>query len=75
MGSPRKWRRRSARFLCRVSESFGPTLEEWLSEASPGKRERLSFLLTELGLADEPAGTIRYQLLHRVASAVVTADQ
>jgi hypothetical protein len=26
-------------------------------------------------LADEPAGTIRYQLLHRAASAVVTADQ
>lgn len=59
----------------KVSESFGPTLEEWQSEASPGKKERLSFLLRTLGLKATPAGAIRYQLLHRAASAVVTGEQ
>ena len=59
----------------KVSESFGPTLEEWLCEASSGKRERLSFLLRMLGLDAAPPGAIRYQLLHRAASAVVTGEQ
>jgi hypothetical protein len=59
----------------KVHESFGPTLEEWQSEASPGKRKRLSFLLRTLGLDAAPAGAIRYQLLHRAASAIVTGEQ
>jgi hypothetical protein len=40
-----------------VSESFGPTLGEWLSEASPGKESRLKFLLRTLGLLQEPANS------------------
>lgn len=59
----------------KVSESFGPTLEQWRSEASPGKEERLSFLLRTLGLSTPPPGTVRYQLLHRVASAIITGEQ
>jgi hypothetical protein len=59
----------------KVRESFGPTLEEWRKDASPGKQERLSFLLETLGLANTPAGTTRYQLLHRAASAVIVGDQ
>lgn len=59
----------------KVNESFGPTLDEWRSEASPGKEERLSFLLRSLGLGTVPAGSIRYQLLHRAASAIITGEQ
>ena len=59
----------------KVNESFGPTLDEWCSEASPGKEERLSFLLRSLGLGAVPAGAIRYQLLHRAASAIITGEQ
>jgi hypothetical protein len=29
----------------KVSESFGPTLGEWLGDTSPGKKSRLRFLL------------------------------
>jgi hypothetical protein len=59
----------------KVNESFGPTLGQWLNEASRGKRTRLHFLMRALGLAAEPAGAIRYQLLHRTASAVITGEQ
>jgi hypothetical protein len=59
----------------KVGESFGPTLDEWRSEASPGKKKRLRFLLGSLGLATVPEGTIRYQLLHRAASAIITGEQ
>lgn len=59
----------------KVNESFGPTLGEWKPESSPGKRERLQHLLRVLGLAAEPAADIRYQLLHRAASAIITGEQ
>jgi len=58
----------------KVSESFGPTLGDWRDEASAGKEERLSFLLRTLGLSDVPNGGIRYQLLHRAASALITGE-
>lgn len=59
----------------KVNESFGPTLGEWRHDASDGKKARLLFLLDTLGLAHEPADSIRYQLLHRAASAVITGEQ
>ena len=59
----------------KVSESFGPALEGWLYDSSSGKRKRLSFLLRSLGLSTTPDGTIRYQLLHRAASAIITGEQ
>lgn len=59
----------------KVSESFGPTLGEWRRDASPGKDERLRFLLRTLGLNAHPVDAIRYQLLHRAASAVITGEQ
>lgn len=59
----------------KVKESFGPTLDEWHSEASSGKKERLSFLLRSLALEKLPEGSIRYQLLHRAASAIITGEQ
>jgi hypothetical protein len=59
----------------KVSESFGPTLDEWRNDASPGKESRLKFLLSILGLTQSPAGSIRYQLLHRAASSLITGEQ
>jgi len=60
----------------KVEESFGPTLHEWLVDASPGKDRRLGFLLRTLGLLDEPPHSkTRYQLLQRAASALIVAEQ
>jgi hypothetical protein len=62
----------------KVSEPFGPTVQEWLQEdrigappASHGKHECLSFIRTLLGLPH--LNDTRYQLLHRSASAVLEA--
>ena len=57
----------------KVSEPFGPTLEDWRKDASLGKEKRLSFICKALGLNHSPVDSIRYQLLHRTASAVVEA--
>jgi hypothetical protein len=61
----------------KVEESFGPLLGEWLADTTPGsgKPERLSFLLETLGLTKQPGNDIRYQLLHRAASAVLAGEQ
>ena len=59
----------------KVSESFGPTLEEWRKGASAGKTERLAHIKGKLGLANNPPPGIRYQLLHRAASAVIEAER
>jgi predicted lysophospholipase L1 biosynthesis ABC-type transport system permease subunit len=39
------------------------------------KESRLQFLLSTLGLTENPPGSVRYQLLHRAASAVITGEQ
>lgn len=59
----------------KVKESFGLRLGEWQQDASPGKKERLNFLVKLLGLDRTPSGSIRYQLLHRAASAIITGEQ
>ena len=59
----------------KVNESFGPTLHRWIGEGSPGRQERLRFLMRLLGLRSQPQGAIRYQLLHRAASAIITGEQ
>ncbi|MBA3927988.1 MAG: hypothetical protein C0521_00215 [Xanthomonas sp.] len=58
----------------KVSEPFGPTIQEWQTEPSPGKTARLSFLLSLLGLSSVP-DNVRYQLLHRTASAIIEAQR
>jgi hypothetical protein len=58
----------------KVDEPFGPTLAERQSEQSAGAAVRLTFLLECLGLGDVP-GSVRYQLLHRAASAIIAAQQ
>jgi hypothetical protein len=56
----------------KVNEDFGPLVEEKRKEASPGQSARLEYLRQLLGLSSLP-DSIRYQLLHRTASALLTA--
>lgn len=58
----------------KVDEPFGPTVAEWLINASPGKLERLKFLCGLLGIEECP-GDVHYQLLHRTGSALVEAER
>lgn len=59
----------------KVSEPFGPSIGEWFQDASDGKKQRLSYLCSQLGLDDSLPENIRYQLLHRTASAVIEAKR
>ena len=57
----------------KVDEEFGPTLGAKRQEPSPGQVERLQYLHTVLGLAQPLSDHMRYQLVHRTASAILTA--
>lgn len=57
----------------KVAEPFDKLVTEWLAEASAGKQARLAFLCATLGLEVEQVTSIRYQLLHRAASAILEA--
>ncbi|MEQ8652418.1 MAG: hypothetical protein RIC87_08140 [Kiloniellales bacterium] len=59
----------------KVAESFGESLGRWRSKTSPGKEVRLAAICDYLGLDREPPPSIRYQLLHRTAAAVVEAKR
>jgi hypothetical protein len=59
----------------KVNEPFDKTIGEWKLDISPGKEERLQFLSAVLGLASPIPDSIRYQLLHRAASAVIEAER
>ncbi len=60
----------------KVTEAFGPRVDEWRKDDRGGKTERLGFLLTTLGLTVERLpDDLRYQLLHRTASAVIEAQR
>ncbi len=58
----------------KVNEFLGPTVEEWMDGASPGKVQRLRFICKLLGL-EPPPPELRYQLLHRTAAAVIEAQR
>lgn len=57
----------------KVDEPFGPTLAEKKSGATPGQLERIAYLEKELGRKAPFGNEIRYQLLHRTVSALLTA--
>lgn len=59
----------------KVAEAFGPTVKEWRADASSRKAERLEFLVGKLGLTGLVTDPIRYQLLHRSASAIIEAER
>jgi len=58
----------------KVDETFGPTVGERRADASDGSTERLAYVLACLGLNGVP-DSVRYQILHRAASAVLVADE
>lgn len=57
----------------KVGEDFGPTIGEWKKNASVGKQERMAYLLDVLNLSSSFPDDIRYQLVHRTASALIEA--
>ena len=57
----------------KVDEKFGETVSEWNPEKSQNKQTRLSGLCELLELPISSVGKIRYQLLHRTASALIEA--
>lgn len=62
----------------KVDETFGPTVDEWLADTSRDtsqKLTRLKSLCAIVGLNEAASGTLRYQLLHRTASAVLEAKR
>lgn len=59
----------------KVNEPFGPTVGEKRAQASPGQEKRLAYLESLLDVSATFADHVRYQLLHRTASALLTARQ
>ncbi len=57
----------------KAGEEFDRTIEEWLIKESEGKIERLRFLTDILELKNQLPGHLRYQLIHRTASAIIEA--
>jgi hypothetical protein len=70
----------------KVAESFGERVEDWIEqraaeeekrgrprEPSAGAQERLKYLCEIVGLREEEVFDLRYQLLHRTASALIEA--
>ena len=57
----------------KVDEPFGPTLEEKKRGATKGQLGRIAYLGNELGRRVPFGGHVRYQLLHRTVSALLTA--
>jgi len=59
----------------KVNESFGPLVSDWSKDMSKGKQTRLQYLVDLLNLQTKNINNIRYQLLHRTASAIITAEK
>jgi hypothetical protein len=59
----------------KVDEEFGPTLLTKRTEASSGQNEKIDHLHKVLRLKSPLPDAIRYQLLHRTASALITAEE
>jgi hypothetical protein len=69
----------------KVAEPFGPLVRDWLTSnrsrtegaskcaPSKGKRTRLDFLASSLGLHPDDLADLRYQLVHRSVSALIEA--
>jgi hypothetical protein len=70
----------------KVMEAFGETVEDWIERRateeerrgrtrapSAGAQERLKYLSALVGLREDEVADMRYQLLHRTASALIEA--
>ncbi len=56
-------------------EGFGPTLEVWQRTTTSGRKTRLAYLVELLGLTPPLPQSLRYQFLHRTASAIIEAKR
>ena len=62
----------------KVDETFGPTVAEWLADPKgdlPTRTARLDRLCGMIGLDPATVGSLRYQLIHRTASAIIEAKR
>lgn len=61
----------------KVKESFGQYVEDWIADApsTSGKPVRFGYLKERLGIEDSGLEGIRYQLMHRTASALIEAER
>ena len=61
----------------KAGEDFDRRLKDWFGSGkeTEGKERRLKFLCEVLGIAGSPPLTLRYQLFHRAASAVLEAKR
>ncbi|HTU45372.1 MAG TPA: hypothetical protein VMF91_09930 [Bryobacteraceae bacterium] len=57
----------------KVEESFAELVSDWNN--TPGKQRRLEILCASLGIPPAQVGSVRYQLLHRAASAIYEANR
>lgn len=59
----------------KVSEPFGDPVAEWRAQLGNGKKTRLNYLCDLLELDIDMVDHVRYQLLHRTASALIEAKR
>jgi len=59
----------------KAGEPFANTVGEWLNRPTDGRRKRLEYLRETLGLQTPVDDELRYQLLHRAASAILEAGR
>jgi hypothetical protein len=60
----------------KAREDFGPSMAEWKQKVSDkGYKARLHHIIENIGLKEPIPDAIRYQLLHRTASAVIEAKR
>jgi hypothetical protein len=57
----------------KVNESFGPSVGDWEADATTGARERWAALCRLLEIQQPCNPSIRYQLFHRTATALLEA--
>ena len=59
----------------KVSEPLGDRVSKWRTQSKGGREVRLRYLCELLALDTTTVGHIRYQLLHRTASALIEAKR
>lgn len=60
----------------KAKEDFAKLVSEWKETTSDiGVEKRLGFILKKIGIKDKNIDSLRYQLFHRLASAVIVAEK
>jgi len=60
----------------KAKEDFDKTIINWKkSKSEKGIKDRLEFLLEKTGIKDKEIDSLRYQLFHRLASAIIMSEK